>query len=108
MILTRNQKIAVFVLTLVMALDAAISINGAWNHNATFYEANPVFAMFGTVEWFTVAVIVLKLVAIGIVAVTVSALNKEPGIQWGDALAYGSACCFTLLVATMAVINVMI
>ena len=106
--ITRNQKIALAILTIVMALDAAISINGAWNHNATFYEANPVFAAFITVEWFTVAVIVLKLAAIGIVAVTVSALNKEPGIQWGNALACGSACCFTMLVATMAIINVMI
>jgi hypothetical protein len=106
--ITRRQWYAIAILSAVMAIDALISINGAWNSNATFYEANPLFAMFGTVERFTAAVIVLKIISIGIVINIISVLNNEPGESWGDAAAAGAVLSFATIFGTMAIINLLI
>jgi len=106
--ITRRQWHAIAILAAVMALDAAISINGAWNSNATFYEANPIFAAFGTVELFTAAVIVMKVLAMGVIIWFISILNKEPGIPWGDMAAMGGAFSFTVLFVTMVGINLVL
>jgi hypothetical protein len=108
MTLTRRQWCAIAILSAVMALDALISINGAWNSNATFYEANPLFAAFRTFELYSLAVIVLKAIAIGLTALIISTLNKEPGEPWGDLAAMGAAFSFTVLFITMAGINLVI
>jgi hypothetical protein len=106
--ITRRQWYAIAILSAVMALDAFISISGAWNSNATFYEANPLFAMFRTFELYLIVVIVMKAIAIGLVALIISMLNKEPGESWGDATAAGAVLSFTAILGTMAVINLFI
>jgi hypothetical protein len=106
--ITRRQWYAIAILAAVMALDAAISINGAWNCNATFYEANPLLAAFGSCIAFSIAVVVLKLLAIGLVMLIISILNNEPGIPWGDAAAIGGTFSFAVLFVTMAGLNLVI
>jgi hypothetical protein len=53
-------------------------------------------------------VIVLKAIAIGLTALIISTLNKEPGEPWGDLAAMGAAFSFTVLFITMAGINLVI
>lgn len=91
-----------------MLIDAAISINGAWNYNAIFYEANPVFSSFKTRETFTIAVITLKTVAIIITVWIISVLNKEPGIKWGDLAAKGALFTCALPIGVMMIMNFII
>ena len=108
MTLTRRQWCAIAILSAAMALDALISINGAWNSNATFYEANPLFAAFRTFELYSLAVIVLKAIAIGLTALIISTLNKEPEEPWGDAAAAGAVLSFAAIFGTMAIINLLV
>jgi hypothetical protein len=91
-----------------MLVDAAISLDGAWNHNATFYEANPIFAAFGTVEKFTIAVLVLKFCAVITMIGIVSILNNEPGTHWGDLAVTGGLFSCSCLIGVMMIINLII
>lgn len=106
--ITRKQWILIGVITAVMVFDAIISLDGAWNHNATFYEANPILAAFGTVEAFTIGVIVLKFIAIIITIWFVSLLNKEPGEQWGDMAVAGGLFSCSGLIGVMMILNLIV
>jgi hypothetical protein len=106
--ITRSQWIIIGLIGLVMFADTMISLDGAWNHNATFYEANPIFAAFGTVEAFTIAVINLKAIAMVIIIWFTSALNKEPGTHWGNIAVTGGLFSCSSLIGVMMILNVII
>jgi hypothetical protein len=106
--ITRSQWIVIILIGLVMVIDTAISLDGAWNHNAAFYEANPIFAAFGTVEAFTIAVINLKMAAMVFLTWIISTLNKEPGTHWGNIAVAGGLFSCSCLIGVMMVLNVII
>lgn len=106
--LSRTQWTLLAMIALAMTIDAAVSIDGAWNHNATFYELNPLLARFNTVETFTVAVIASKAIAIYLVAAIVTYLNRHLTETWGTCAAAGGVCMGVVPVATLAIVNTMI
>jgi hypothetical protein len=106
--ITRSQRIVIGIIGLIMFLDTAISLDGAWNHNNTFYEANPILASFGSIEAFTIAVIDLKAIAMVVIIWFTSILNKEPGTRWGNIAVAGGLFSCSCLIGVMMILNVII
>jgi len=106
--ITRTQWIAIGIIGLIMLIDTVISLDGAWNHNATFYEANPILAAFGTVEAFTVGVIVLKFIAMILVIWIISILNDHFDKTWGDLAVAGGLFSCSSLIGVMMILNLII
>ena len=105
--ITTRQKWLIAGIIFIMAFDAIISLDGAWNHNATFYEANPLLAATKTIVPFTIAVIAGKTLAVILFVWGVSTLNKSPGIKWGNAAATIGLLVCSIPIMALCLINIL-
>ena len=105
--ITPRQKWIIAGIILITVFDAVISLDGAWNHNATFYEANPILAATKTIVPFTIAVIAGKTLAVALLILGVSVLNKEPGERWGNAAATIGFVVCGVPIALLCIVNVL-
>ena len=108
MIITIKQWLLVAVIVAAMVVDVAITLYGVWFQYGNFYEANPLFAMVGilnTPETFTIGLILIKTIGIGLVIYLISICNSI-GRDWGDAACYGGAFFATGIVGVLITSNI--
>ena len=106
--LTRKQWILIAIIIGVMVVDTCISLYGAWFQTSNFYEANPLFAAIGmlsSVENFTIGLILVKVIGMGLVIGIISVCNTISE-KWGNATCYLGVMVSLGSIITLLIFNI--